>query len=107
MSPPLRTGALILIGCVAILIAASAQAALFEVNESRLIERADLYYSNAVDRSESGMPIGNGRMGTLVWTTPSALHFQINRVDVFGNNNASESFPERHTDYCGGCGFVD
>ena len=29
------------------------------------------------------MPVGNGRTGSLVWTTPSALHFQINRVDVF------------------------
>lgn len=53
------------------------------------------------------MPIGNGRMGTLVWTTPSAIHFQINRVDVFGNDGASDSFPQRHTDYCGGCAFVD
>ena len=53
------------------------------------------------------MPIGNGRMGTLVWTTPSALRFQINRVDVFAINSGSDSFPQRHTDYCGGCGFVD
>jgi len=28
------------------------------------------------------MPVGNGRMGSLVWTTPTALRFQINRVDV-------------------------
>ena len=32
---------------------------------------------------------------------------QINRVDVFANNKDSTSFPERHTDYCGGCAFVD
>jgi len=72
-----------------------------------LISRADLDYPKAVDRSEDGMPIGNGRMGTLAWTTPSAMHFQINRVDVFGNDGATDSFPERHTDYCGGCGYVD
>jgi hypothetical protein len=91
----------------AILFTTTARGTLLEVDYARLIGRADLLYSNEVDRSESGMPIGNGRMGTLVWTTPSALHFQINRVDVFGNNSATESFPQRHTDYCGGCGFVD
>jgi hypothetical protein len=32
---------------------------------------------------------------------------QINRVDVFGCGGATNSFPERHTDTCGGCGFVD
>src|SRR4051812_1873477 len=85
----------------AILFATAVRGALLEVDYPRLIGRADLHYSNEVDRSESGMPIGNGRMGTLVWTTPSALHFQINRVDVFGNNSATESFPQRHTDYCG------
>lgn len=53
------------------------------------------------------MPIGNGRMGTLVWTTPSALRFQINRPDVFAENCETHSFPERHTDYGSGCGYVD
>ena len=53
------------------------------------------------------MPIGNGRMGTLVWTTPSALKFQINRPDVFAQNCETHSFPERHTDYGSGCGYVD
>lgn len=77
------------------------------VDYGKLISRADLNYTNAVSRSEDGIPIGNGRMGTLVWTTPSAIHFQINRVDVFGNDGSTDSFPERHTDYCGGCGFVD
>jgi len=53
------------------------------------------------------MPIGNGRMGSLVWTTPNALKLQINRVDVFGNDRSSNSFPQRYTDYAGGCAFVD
>ena len=58
-------------------------------------------------RSEEGQPIGNGRMGSLVWTTPSALHFQINRVDVFGQNSYTTSFPKQDTDYASGCGYVD
>ncbi len=53
------------------------------------------------------MPIGTGRMGTLVWTTPSQLRMQINRVDVYANDSATNSFFERHDDYCGGCGYVD
>jgi hypothetical protein len=72
-----------------------------------LISRADLRYSAPVSRSEDGLPIGNGRMGSLVWTTPTALHFQINRVDVQPISASSNSFPERNSDYMGGCGFVD
>ena len=34
------------------------------------ISRADLIYTQPVARSEEGMPVGNGRMGSLVWTTP-------------------------------------
>lgn len=69
--------------------------------------RADLHYSRPAPRSEAGQPIGNGRMGTLVWTTPQSLRFQINRVDIFGNNSETNNFYQRNTDYCGGAGFVD
>ncbi len=46
-------------------------------------------------------------MGSLVWTIPSQVKLQVNRVDTFGNNSASNSFFERNTDYCGGIGYVD
>lgn len=72
-----------------------------------LVSKADLVYDAPVARSEEGMPIGNGRMGTLVWTTPTALKFQINRVDVQPMNRDTDSFFERNSDYMGGCGFVD
>ncbi len=72
-----------------------------------LISGADQFYDTPVARSEEGMPVGNGRMGTLVRTIPSSLKFQINRVDIFGNNSASNNFHERNTDYCNGAGFVD
>src|SRR5687767_1223896 len=70
------------------------------VNCEELVSRASLTYDKPVSRSEEGMPIGNGRMGSLVWTTPSALRLQLNRVDVFANNSASNNFYERNTDYC-------
>jgi hypothetical protein len=78
-----------------------------QIDQAALLARADLHYSQPVGRSEAGIPIGNGRMGTLLWTTPTALHAQINRVDVFGQDRDTTSFPEKHTDYCGGCAFVD
>ncbi len=72
-----------------------------------VVSRADLVYNAPVARSEEGIPIGNGRMGTLVWTTPSALKFQINRVDIQPINKDTQTFFERNTDYMGGAGFVD
>jgi hypothetical protein len=78
-----------------------------DVDFRKLVSRADLQYTKPVERSEEGQPVGNGRIGSLVWTTPSALKFQINRVDVFAENRSTNSFPERHTDYGSGCGFVD
>ena len=86
---------------------AFAASSLLDVNMAGLIARADLNYPQPPARSEEGIPIGNGRMGTLLWTSSSTLRMQINRVDVFGSNCATNSFPERHTDYCGGCAFVD
>src|SRR5204862_425489 len=68
---------------------------------------ADLHYTGPTSRPEAGLPIGNGRMGSLIWTTPTALHLQINRVDVFGCDASTNSFPQRHSDYCAGCAFVD
>jgi len=77
------------------------------IDYGQLVSRADLVYDKPAPRSEAGMPVGNGRMGSLVWTAPSAIRFQINRNDVFANSSASNNFYQRNTDYCGGTGFVD
>src|SRR5215813_9783134 len=77
------------------------------VDYRKLVSRADLTYDTPAARSEEGMPIGNGRMGSLVWTTPSALKFQINRMDVFGADSTTVSFPQADSDYASGCGYVD
>ncbi len=71
------------------------------------IAQSDLTYDKPAPRSEAGIPIGTGRMGTLVWTTPSQLRMQINRVDVYSSNCETNSFFERNQDYCGGCAYVD
>ncbi|MDR2146826.1 MAG: glycoside hydrolase family 95 protein [Tannerella sp.] len=72
-----------------------------------LISKSDLIYDTPVSTGEEGMPVGNGVTGTLVWTTPSALRYQLNRVDVFANDESSNNFAQRHSDYCGGTGFLD
>jgi hypothetical protein len=72
-----------------------------------MVARADLDYETPAARSEEGMPIGNGRMGTLVWTTPGAMHMQINRVDVFACDSSTQSFTRTNTDYASGCAFID
>jgi hypothetical protein len=80
---------------------------ILKVDFRKLVSRADLSYDQPASRSEEGLPIGNGRMGSLVWTSPSALKFQINRADVFAEDSSTRSFNARHTDYASGCGYVD
>ncbi|HTX22897.1 MAG TPA: DUF5703 domain-containing protein [Candidatus Aquilonibacter sp.] len=88
-------------------VAARADDGLLDVNYRALVTRGDLDYTNPATRSEEGMPVGNGRMGSLVWTTPSALKFQINRCDVFAEDSYTVSFPQADSDYAAGCGYVD
>jgi Glycosyl hydrolase family 95 catalytic domain len=80
---------------------------LFRVDYRALVSRADLDYTAPATRSEEGMPVGNGRMGSLVWTTPTQLKFQINHANVYGINRQTDSFPTRHSDYATSCGYVD
>jgi hypothetical protein len=84
-----------------------ASAAPIDLDLKRALASGDLDYTAPTTRSEEGMPVGNGRMGSLVWTTPTALKFQINRVDVFGVDSSTVSFPRADSDYASGCGYVD
>ncbi|MEO2046026.1 MAG: hypothetical protein ABGX16_05575 [Pirellulales bacterium] len=54
------------------------------------------------ERHVQEQPIGNGRMGTMIWTSPGAIHMQINRVDVFAVNKNHAGKREGPVDYCGG-----
>lgn len=72
-----------------------------------IVSRADLHYQGTAKRSEGGLPIGNGVMASLVWTSPTAIKMQINRCDVYGNDSYTNSFNDRHTDYGYGCAFLD
>ena len=107
MKPDFRLSGRIILLSVFIFVISQQAMAQDAIDLSKVISAADLDYQKPASRSEEGMPVGNGRMGSLVWTSPTSLKFQINRVDVFGNNSASNNFFERNTDYCSGTGFVD
>ncbi len=79
----------------------------FDLDLRRLLSRADLLYETPAARSEEGIPVGNGRMGTLVWTSSTSLRMQVNRVDVYSANKDTDSFVERNTESCCGIAFVD
>ena len=72
-----------------------------------IIQKANLKYSGINRISEAGLPIGNGRMGTLLWLTGDSIHMQINRCDVFANDGHSRSFALADTDFAHGCAFLD
>jgi len=72
-----------------------------------LVAHSDLAFDTPAPSSHDGLPIGNGRMGTLVWTTPAALHYQINHDDLFCFGNNTLASPKGHTDYSSGCGYMD
>jgi hypothetical protein len=91
----------------AILALGAATGSAAEPDLRALVSDADIRLAEPLARSEEGLPIGNGRTGTLVWTTPSALRLQVNRTDIQPINRDTRSFFERHDDYCCGGGFVD
>jgi hypothetical protein len=80
---------------------------LIQVDRRVQVSRADLDFDTPASRPEVGMPVGNGRMGSLIWTTPTALKMQINRVDVHAMDDTSSSFPRADSDYGSVCGYVD
>ncbi len=87
--------------------AAQAPSTVLSVDLEKLVSRGDITLDRPAPRREAGLPVGNGRMGSLVWTTPAAMHFQFNRVDVYASNRSSRSFFERDSDYGFGLGFLD
>ncbi len=71
-----------------------------------IVSRSDLVYDMPAESPDAGQPIGNGRMGTMVWTSPNAIHLQINRADVFAVNREHQGQRGGATDYCGGIAHV-
>ena len=79
------------------------------IDYQTIVSRADLIYNSPVSNPIEGHPIGNGVMGTTVWTTPGAIEFQINRNDVFAVDNTHGrlfNYKDNTTDYCSGCARI-
>ncbi|MFM7250454.1 MAG: glycosyl hydrolase family 95 catalytic domain-containing protein [Planctomycetaceae bacterium] len=79
------------------------------VDHRSSVSRSDLVFDTPAATPDAGQPIGNGRMGTMVWTSPNAIHMQIHRVDVFAVNVNHQGRPAQigsATDYCGGIACV-
>ena len=86
--------------------AALADSTLIEVDYRATVSAADMIYKSPAEAPVEGQPIGNGRMGTLVWTTPDSVNFQINRCDVFAVNRNASGKRDGPTDYGGGVARV-
>lgn len=85
----------------------SEYSSLLQVDHRAVVSQADLTYLRPVEKGNEGQPIGNGRMGTMVWSTPGAIHFQINRDDVFAVNRNHTGLQMEYPDYCGACAKIE
>jgi hypothetical protein len=72
------------------------------IDVEKLVSRADICYHRPVTRSYEGLPVGNGTMGTLVWTRNTCIEMQINRNDFFSQDSAGAS----GSDSCGACASI-
>lgn len=81
------------------------------VDYAALVSKADLDLSTPLgvaDSEKPGLPIGNGRLGTLLWTpAPSMLAMQLNHTDVFAFRACSVAARGDHQDYGNVCGKVE
>ena len=80
---------------------------MLEVDHRALVSRADLVYHSPAEESIEGTPIGNGRMGTNVWTTPRSVRFQINRNDLVASDRNHAGSHGCPVDYRGPCGRIE
>jgi len=80
---------------------------MIEVDHRALVSRADIVYHSPAEVSIEGTPIGNGRMGTNVWTTPRSVRFQINRNDVISSDRNHAGAHGCPVDYRAPCGRVE
>jgi len=81
------------------------------VDYRALVSRADIERPIPLGVAESehpGLPIGNGRLGTLLWQpSPAILAMQLNHTDVFAFRASSHATRGDHQDYGNVCGRVE
>lgn len=84
---------------------------MMEIDYPGLVAIADLDIKGPLGSADSptpGLPLGNGRLGTLLWmSAPCALSLQLNHTDVFAFRASSVATRGDHQDYGYICGRVD
>ena len=43
----------------------------------------NLYFNKSIGRWDEAIPLGNGRVGTLIWGEPKELRFSLDRTDIW------------------------
>lgn len=59
--------------------------------DSSYVARHDIVYQSPMKVPVEGMPLGNGKMGGLVWTQDRGIEFQIHKDDIWSNAEAGHS----------------
>ena len=42
-----------------------------------------LYFDKSITRWDEAIPLGNGRLGALIWGGPEELRFSLDRTDIW------------------------
>lgn len=59
--------------------------------DSSYVSRHDIVYQSPMKVPVEGVPLGNGKMGGLVWTQDRGIEFQIHKDDIWSNPEAGHS----------------
>ncbi|MEI7899819.1 MAG: hypothetical protein WCK89_06170 [bacterium] len=108
----LYTAIALLAGCNANAAAAAGTpegSTMITMDYAKYLAPIDLHFTKPT-KPIDGIPLGNGRMGTLVWIDEagSGLHFNFGRPDVFYRGSATTTFSyTSHTDGNSKVGHVD
>ncbi len=67
---------------------------------TNILPRHDLYFGTPVNTPTAGIPLGDGDMGTLLWTEKDGLHLHINKCDLWQDAPPGVTWDD--TCYCSG-----
>lgn len=69
----------------------------FTVDKIKKVNLQKLWYTNPAERWEEALPLGNGRLGAMVFGSPELEHLQLNEETVWAGepgNNIPKGFSE-------------
>ncbi|WP_202887222.1 glycosyl hydrolase family 95 catalytic domain-containing protein [Cohnella zeiphila] len=60
------------------------------VDDAGYLSKHDIVFNSPITDPKSGLTVGNGRVGAMVWNTPGGLSMQVSGVDASEEGFASE-----------------